>query len=105
MKNAERGWNGSVFVRERKWWGGCSTRDKNEKIYDAALLVACSDLYTVKYTVMYTVVYTPLYTPHTVAGVLWRYMQCAKGDKSIKRIPNIQRNSVKYAVFGGVREI
>ena len=76
-----------------------------KKIYDATLLVARSDLYTVKYTVMYTVVYTPLYTPHTVAGVLWRYMQCAKGDKSIKRIPHIQRNSVKYAVFGGVREI
>ena len=72
-----------------------------KKIYDAALLVACGGLYTVKYTVMYT----PLYTPHTVAGVLWRYMQCAKGDKSIKRIPHIQRNSVKYAVFGGVREI
>ena len=69
------------------------------------VVVVCSGLYTVKYTVMYTVVYTPLYTPHTVAGVLWRYMQCAKGDKSIKKIPHIQRNSVKYAVFGGVREI
>lgn len=73
----------------------------NRQIYDAALLVACGGLYTVRYTP----VYTPLYTPHTVAGVLWRYMQCAKGDKSIKRIPHIQRNSVKYAVFGGVREI
>ena len=89
------------FCEERKWRGGCSTTDKNEKIYDAALLVACSGVYTVRYTVMYT----PLYTPHTVADVLWRYMQCAKGDKSIKRIPHIQRNNVKYAVFGGVREI
>lgn len=37
----------------------------NEKIYDAALLVACSDLYTVKYTVMYTV--------RTVHGDFGRY--------------------------------
>lgn len=89
------------FCEVTKMAGGCSTTDKNEKIYDASLLVACGGLYTVRYTP----VYTPLYTPHTVAGVLWRYMQCAKGDKSIKRIPHIQRNSVKYAVFGGVREI
>lgn len=31
----------------------------NRQIYDAALLVACGGLYTVRYTVMYTVVYTP----------------------------------------------
>ena len=31
--------------------GGCSTTDKNEKIYDAALSVACGGLYTVRYTV------------------------------------------------------
>ena len=37
LENAERGWNGTIFVRARKWWGGCSTTDKNEKIYDVAL--------------------------------------------------------------------
>ena len=44
---------------------------------------------------------------HTLHGS-WRFVAVyavCKGDKSIKRIPHIQRNSVKYAVFGGVREI
>ena len=98
MKNAERGWNGSVFVRERKWWGGCSTRDKNEKIYDAALLVACSDLYTVKYTVMCTVVYTV----RTVYGDFGRFFTNIYEQKrveNIKESADIQRVSVKYRLI------
>ena len=95
-------------MRERKWWGGCSTRDKNEKIYDAALLVACSDLYTVKYTVKYTV----MYTVRTVHGDFGRYftkfyevLGMEKDGKNKKNQPLSSVLPLNNGWFGGVREI